>query len=362
MRAFFLKLPFSLSPPEKMSDSTPNAACLGNKKVKTVVLLCNTGSPAAPTKEAVANYLTEFLGDRRVVEMSPLLWQPILRGIIVPRRAQASADRYKTVWTQKGSPLMAVTADTAAALQKEFGDDVLVSWAMCYGVRRIEDELARLSEMKPEGILILPMFAQYATQTTEAVFDGVGRARRDIPDLPPVMGVKDYFEEDAYIQVLADRVRAHWDKVGPLGENGKLMVSFHSIPAASSERGDPYEAQCGQTAERLRLALGLTQEQVVPVFQSRFGRAKWLEPFAADVAPALGKAGLKRLDVICPGFAADCLETLEEINTELRHFYEEAGGKGFHYIECLNAEPDAVALYAGLIRKALTGQKGLVVP
>ena len=155
------------------------------------------------------------------------------------------------------------------------------------------------------------------------------------------------------IEALANRVRWHWERVGDLGADGKLMMSFHSIPQASSDRGDPYEVQCKQTAEKLRRALGLKSEQVVQVFQSKFGRAKWLEPFAVDTAPVLGRSGLKRLDVICPGFAADCLETLEEIATELRSIYEEAGGTGFHYISCLNAEDDAVELYAALVKKAL---------
>lgn len=320
---------------------------------KTAVLICNTGSPAAPTKEAVAAYLAEFLGDRRVVEMTPWLWQPILRGIIIPRRAQASADRYKTVWSEKGSPLVAATCETAEGLQRVLGDDFIVSWAMCYGVQRIEEELPRLAALKPERIVVLPLYAQYATQTTEAVFDAVRRVQKKAKDLPPVTTVSQYFDDDAYIEALANRVRRHWERVGDLGSDGKLMMSFHSIPQASSDRGDPYEVQCKQTAEKLRRALGLKSEQVVQVFQSKFGRAKWLEPFAVDTAPALGRSGLKRLDVICPGFAADCLETLEEIATELRSIYEEAGGTGFHYISCLNAEDDAVELYAALVKKAL---------
>ena len=320
---------------------------------KTAVLICNTGSPAAPTKEAVAAYLAEFLGDRRVVEMTPWLWQPILRGIIIPRRAQASADRYKTVWSEKGSPLVAATCETAEGLQRVLGDDFIVSWAMCYGVQRIEEELPRLAALKPERIVVLSLYAQYATQTTEAVFDAVRRVQKKAKDLPPVTTVSQYFDDDAYIEALANRVRRHWERVGDLGSDGKLMMSFHSIPQASSDRGDPYEVQCKQTAEKLRRALGLKSEQVVQVFQSKFGRAKWLEPFAVDTAPALGRSGLKRLDVICPGFAADCLETLEEIATELRSIYEEAGGTGFHYISCLNAEDDAVELYAALVKKAL---------
>lgn len=324
-----------------------------NNTSKTAVLICNTGSPAAPTREAVANYLSEFLGDRRVVEMSPFLWWPILHGIVIPRRAQASADRYKTVWTEKGSPLVAVTSETAAGLQRVLGEDFLVSWAMCYGVQKIDDELPRLAAFKPQRIVVLPLYAQYATQTTESVFDAVKRVQKKMPDLPPVITVNHYFEENDYIKALAGRVRAHWEKHGGLGNDGKLMMSFHSIPAASSKRGDPYEAQCKQTAERLRLELGLTQEQVVQVFQSKFGKAKWLEPFAVDTAPELGRQALKRLDVICPGFAADCLETREEIATELRGLYEAAGGTGFHYIDCLNAGEDAVNLYANIVRKAL---------
>lgn len=320
---------------------------------KTAVLICNTGSPAAPTKEAVATYLAEFLGDRRVVEMNPLLWQPILRGIIIPRRAQASADRYKTVWSEKGSPLVAGTSETAEGLQRVLGDEFNVSWAMCYGVQRIDEELPRLAALKPERIVVLPLYAQYATQTTEAVFDAVRRVQKKAKDFPPVTTVSQYFDDDAYIEALANRVRRHWARVGDLGADGKLMMSFHSIPQASSDRGDPYEVQCKQTAEKLRRALGLKSEQVVQVFQSKFGRAKWLEPFAVDTAPVLGRSGLKRLDIICPGFAADCLETLEEIATELRSIYEEAGGTGFHYISCLNAEDDAVELYAALVKKAL---------
>ncbi len=323
-----------------------------NNSSKTAVLICNTGSPAAPTREAVAKYLAEFLSDRRVVEMSPLIWQPILRGIVIPRRAQASADRYKTVWSEKGSPLVAATSETAARLQEELGDDYLVDWAMCYGVKRIDEALPQLAALKPARIVVLPLYAQYATQTTESVFDAVRRVQKKCA-LPPVVEIPHYYEEEAYIEALAGRVRAHWEKIGGLGEDGKLLMSFHSIPAVSSERGDPYEVQCKQTAERLRLALGLKKEQVVQVFQSKFGRAKWLEPFAVDTAPKLGAGGLKRLDVICPGFAADCLETLEEIATELRAIYERAGGSGFHYIPCLNAGEDAAKLYAALVRKAL---------
>ncbi len=319
---------------------------------KTAVLVCNTGSPAAPTKEAVAKYLVEFLGDRRVVEMSPLIWQPILRMIVVPKRAQASADRYKTVWSENGSPLMAATAAIARALQRGLGEGFDVDWAMCYGTQRIEDVLPEVARRNPEKIIVLPLFAQYATQTTEAVYDAVERACKAHAIDAPIVRINQYFEHPDYIDAVAQSVRDHWKRVGKLPADGKLMMSFHSIPAVSSERGDPYESQCKQTVEKIRLALGLHAEQCVTVFQSKFGKAKWLEPFAIDTVSQLGKAGLKRLDVICPGFAADCLETLEEIATELRGFYEHAGGCGFHYIPALNACSAVISLYADLVRKA----------
>ena len=324
-----------------------------NSSSITAVLICNTGSPSAPTKEAVKKYLAEFLSDRRVVEMHPLLWQPILRCIILPRRSQASADRYKGVWTENGSPLVRTTELTALRMQQLLGDDFLVEWAMCYGVRRIDEVLPKLLERRPARIVVLPLFAQYATQTTEAVFDAVRRVQKAHSDMPPVLAVSQYFDDSDYIQALAERVRAHWEKTGGLGAHGRLMTSFHGIPAASSERGDPYEAQCERTAEALRIALGLKPEQLVRVFQSKFGRAKWLEPSAVDTARALGKDGLDRLDVICPGFASDCLETLEEIAVELKGIYEGGGGSGFHYIECLNAAEDAAKLYAGIVKRRL---------
>ena len=268
---------------------------------KTVVIIVNTGSPAAPTKEALAQYLLEFLGDRRVVELNPLIWQPILRGIIIPRRSEASAQRYKTVWTKDGSPLMAISAKTAAAMQKALGEAFCVSWAMCYGTHRVAEVIAKAAQA----------------------------------------------------EALAAGVRRHWEQAGALGEKGKVLMSFHGIPQASSDRGDPYEAQCKQTAALLAQKLGLKDEQYEVAFQSKFGKAKWLEPSAVETAQRLGSLGLERLDVICPGFAADCLETLEEIASELKGLYEARGGRNFFYIPALNDQSEAVKLYEALVREAL---------
>lgn len=325
-----------------------------NLEQKTAVVLVNTGSPAEPTREAVARYLGEFLGDRRVVEMHPLLWKPILHGIIIPRRAQASADRYKTVWGPDGSPLMAAAERTARALQAELGEAYSVAWAMCYGTHRVADVLERVVRDNPSKIVVVPLFPQYASQTTEAVFDALNRAVKSLRIASKITRIRDWHDNAAYIAALAQSVRKHWAAVGKIvGSKQKLMVSFHGIPQASSRRGDPYEGQCKKTAELLRVALELSPEQIEVVFQSKFGRAKWLEPAADVTAVQLGRGGLERLDVICPGFAADCLETLEEIATELKETYEAAGGRNFSYIAALNDTPPAVKLYAELVRGAI---------
>lgn len=318
---------------------------------KTAVVIVNTGSPAAPTKEAVARYLAEFLGDRRVVEMHPWLWKPILHGIIIPRRAQASADRYKTVWTQEGSPLMAICARIAAGMQQALGDGYCVDWAMCYGTRHIPEVLERIVGTAPARIIILPLFAQYATQTSAAVFDQVDAFVRRTGCTVPIEKIEDYHDHPDYIEALAQSVEETWKERGKIEGNAKLMLSFHGVPLASSLRGDPYEKQCRRTAELLVERLGLACGQWELVFQSKFGRAKWLEPAAVDVAARLGGDKLERLDVLCPGFSSDCLETLEEIATELKGIYEDAGGRGFGYIGCLNDTARAVELYARIVRE-----------
>ena len=333
---------------------TENQSLNQTQNSKVAVLIVNTGSPAAPTKEAVAQYLLEFLGDRRVVEMHPLLWQPILRGIIIPRRAQASADRYKTVWTEAGSPLMDITDKTARVLQKALGENFVVDWAMCYGTHRIAEIMEKIVASKPSCIVVLPLYAQYATQTTAAVYDAVDLAVKKLHIQTPIVRVNDYHDEPAYVEALADRVRTHWKEKGALGNSGKLLMSFHGIPQVSSDRGDPYEKQCRRTAKLLQEALGLSDDQVELAFQSKFGKAKWLEPSAISVAERLGKEQLYRLDVICPGFAADCLETLEEIATELKGIFQSAGGGHFHYIKAINASGAAGNLYAQIVHKAMT--------
>ncbi len=346
----------------RSSSAAPDSAFTGGR---TAVLIVNTGSPSAPTREAVAQYLLEFLGDRRVVELPSWFWQPLLRGIIIPRRAAQSAARYKSVWTEQGSPLMAISEQTARRMQQALGEGYELDWAMCYGTHRVPEVLARMARSRPDRLVVLPMFAQYATQTTEAVFDALERGLQALekPLAPEgILLIESFYNHPRYIEALARNVRRHWSRTGPLGDGDVLLMSFHGIPQASSDRGDPYEKQCYETARLLAQALGLADAQYRVAFQSKFGRAKWLEPSAVDAARALAREGVRRLDVICPGFSSDCLETLEEIAVELRGIYlDEARSQGdgearFHYIEALNVSEDAVALYAELVREAASGR------
>lgn len=322
---------------------------------KTAVLLVNTGSPEAPTKEALAVYLKEFLSDRRVVELSPWIWQPILRGIIIPRRAEASARRYRTVWTEDGSPLVAHCKHIAEKLQTRLQGRALVRFAMCYGTHRLREVIPELCAQGVEKIVVLPLYAQYATQTTESVYDEVSRVMETKQGVE-VQKLGAYFDRPLYIRALAETVRKHWEKAGHLGPKGKLLMSFHGIPQVSSDRGDPYEKQCYETAKLLATELDLTPEQWTVSFQSKFGKAKWLTPSSIDAAKEAAGSGVDRLDVICPGFSCDCLETTEEIGAELKSIYLSVAPVGkarFFYIGAINESDAAVDLYEELLKQAV---------
>ena len=321
--------------------------------LRTLVLLVNTGSPAEPTTDALKNYLAEFLGDPRVVELPKIFWWPLLYGVILPKRSPASAERYRSVWTPEGSPLVAETKATAAALQARLGEGYSVHWAMRYGTERVSDVLPRwLSQENPDRLVVLPMFAQYATQTTAAVYDAVDGVLAKSAWRGEVKKLTRYFDDPGYIEALAASVRRHWDAKGFLTGKGRLLFSFHGIPQASVDKGSRYEAECRETARLVAERLGLRDGAWCVAFQSKFGRAKWIGPATLEKAKALAREGVTRLDVMCPGFAADCLETLEEIGAELKNAYLAAGGGEFRYIPCLNAQPQAVAAYADLVRRA----------
>lgn len=313
------------------------------------VLLVNLGSPAAPTAGAVRRYLKQFLSDRRVVDLPAALWQPILRGIILNTRPRRSARLYSSVWTPQGAPLVVNTARQAQGLADRLSaQGVAVAYAMSYGAPSLADGLAQLADYG--RILVLPMFPQHSASTQGAVFDALAAALRSAMRLPSVDFVADFHDHPAYIAALAARVRAHWSTHG---RGDRLLMSFHGLPQRNVDRGDPYADQCRRTAELLAQALDLGAAEWQLCFQSRFGRARWLEPATDAVLRDWGGQGLPRVDVICPGFVADCLETLEEIAIGGRHTFQGAGGGEFHYIACLNDSPPWLDALADLVRARL---------
>ncbi len=303
---------------------------------RTAVLLCNLGTPDAPTSSAVRRYLAEFLGDHRVVEIPRLIWMAILHGIILRVRPAKSAAKYATIWSDEGSPLKVWTEKQAHALQQLFaarGEAVTVRYAMRYGNPSIASQLDALKAEGCTRILVLPAYPQYSGTTTASVFDAIYHWGLRTRLLPEFRFVNHYHDHPAYIQALAERVRAHW---AVHGQGERLVMSFHGVPERTLRLGDPYHCECYKTARLLGEALGLSKAQYMVTFQSRFGKAKWLEPYTEPTLIAMAEQGVKRVDLICPGFTSDCLETLEEISQEAQEAYLHAGGETFHYIPCLN--------------------------
>jgi ferrochelatase len=322
---------------------------------RTAILLCNLGTPDAPTPAAVRRYLAEFLSDRRVVEIPRLLWMLILHGIILRFRPAKSAAKYASIWTPEGSPLKVWTEKQAKLLQGWLGQRnqmVKVRWAMRYGSTSIASQL---DAMKADGVtrvLVLTAYPQYSATTTASVFDAVYAWAQRTRSLPEFRFVNHYHDDAAYIAALGARIRQHWKTHG---QPDQLLMSFHGVPQRTLQLGDPYHCECYKTARLLGEALGLARTQYKVAFQSRLGRAKWLEPYTEPTLIAMGKAGVKRVDVVCPGFTSDCLETLEEINMEARTAFLMAGGQTFHYIPCLNDDPQWIGALGGIAQQHLLG-------
>jgi protoporphyrin/coproporphyrin ferrochelatase len=311
---------------------------------KTGVLLANLGTPEAPTAPALRKYLRQFLSDPRVVEIPRIVWWPILHGIILNLRPKKSAAKYATVWTNEGSPLKIHTEKQAKLLAGQLLHDghgqIVVDWAMRYGEPSIPNALNRMRAAGCSRIAVLPLYPQYAASTTASVMDEVARCLLHWRNPPEIRLVRNFHDHPAYIGALAASVREHWQING---EPDKLIMSFHGIPRRSLDLGDPYHCECHKTARLLADALGLPRERWQITFQSRFGKAEWLQPYTEPTLQTLAREGVRRADVICPGFVADCLETLEEIAMECREAFLEAGGSEFHYIHCLNERPDWIA-------------------
>jgi ferrochelatase len=317
------------------------------------VLIVNLGTPDAPDKASVRRYLAEFLSDRRVVEIPPVLWQPILRGVILTTRPARSAHAYRQVWTEAGSPLAVHTRAVAQALAGHWGDAVQVDWAMRYGNPSIASRLAAMKAAGCERVLLAPLYPQYSGATTATANDAAFRALGGMRWQPAVRTLPPYHDDPAYIAALKASVERHLATLPFVPE--KLLVSFHGMPERTLHLGDPYHCQAQKTARLLGEAL---ERDVIITFQSRFGRAKWLEPATDTVIARLGDEGVRSIAVVTPGFAADCLETLEEIAIRGAALFRDHGGKDFACIPCLNADPEAIALYARLLSRELEGWLG----
>jgi ferrochelatase len=317
------------------------------------ILTVNTGTPDAPTASAVRRFLKAFLADPRVVELPRLLWLPLLRGVILPLRAPRSARNYQRVWMDAGSPLAVYSRELRSALElelrKPLGAGVVVESAFLYSEPRVADALQRLRKAGALNIVVLPLFPQTSGTTTGAVYDQVAAALRGLRELPTLRLISNYHADAGYIQALAASVRAHWQQQG---RTTHLLMSFHGIPERCVQRGDPYECHCRSTADLLAAELGLDAAAWSLSFQSRFGKARWLMPATDRTLAELPARGVRELTLVCPGFAVDCLETLEEIAIGGREIFLHAGGEHFSYVPALNGSADHARALAQLCLRA----------
>jgi ferrochelatase len=322
----------------------------------SAVILVNLGTPDAPTRKAVRRYLKEFLSDPRVVEVPRLVWWFILNLIILPFRSGQSAAKYKMIWTRDGSPLKVHTQAQANLLRTELAErghsNVTVAMAMRYGSPSLPEVLDGLKASGVDRIAILPAYPQYSGTTTGSIYDAVFDHYKQVRNLPELRMVKHYHDHEGYIDALCESIESHWETHG---RGDKLVMSFHGVPKRTLLRGDPYHCECHKTARLVATKLRLAPADFMVTFQSRFGKAEWLQPYTAPTLVALAQGGLKRVDLICPGFTSDCLETLEEISLEAKHDFIAAGGQEFHYIPCLNESPKWITGMAEVAEQHMIG-------
>lgn len=323
---------------------------------KTAVVLVNLGTPEAPTPTAVRRYLREFLSDPRVVEIPRIVWWFILNLFILPFRSRRSAHAYQSIWSEQGSPLMVHTVDLAHTLQEQLRRDAtgahapMVVVAMRYGQPSIRSRLKSLRAQGVSRILVVPLYPQYAAATTASIFDAVFDELKTWRHLPELRLLSDYHDDPTYLDSVATSIKQFWKSEG---RGSKLLFSFHGLPERSRALGDPYHDQCQASARGIAARLQLQPEQWQVVFQSRFGPADWLKPYCVDTLAALPAIGCTEVDVVCPGFAADCLETLEEIAITNRDVFLQAGGRQYRYIPALNSSPLHVSMLSSLVTRAL---------
>jgi len=339
-----------------------NSQFTHGQSTRVGILLVNLGTPDAPTPAAVRRYLSEFLSDRRVVEIPPLLWKLILHGIILRTRPAKSAKKYASIWTPEGSPLLVWTTRQAQYLRGSLGerlkaqglpaDLVQVEVGMRYGNPSIASALTKLKAAHCNRILLLPMYPQYAASTTATASDAVFKVLMQDRAMPALRTIASWHDDPAYIKALATRVNGFWQQHG---RPDKLIMSFHGVPKFTLTKGDPYHCLCHKTARLLAQELGLNDSQWQLTFQSRFGRAEWLQPYTDATLQALPAQGVKRVHVVCPGFPADCLETLEEIAMEGKETFLHAGGQSYDYIPALNDHPALIKALTELASRHLQG-------
>jgi ferrochelatase len=324
-------------------------------RMRTGILYCNLGTPDEPTPAALRRYLREFLSDPRVVEIPRAAWLPILYGLVLPLRAPRSAAKYASIWTPEGSPLALWTRKQALLLQGwlgEHGHRVAVRHAMRYGSPSIASQLDALKADGVTRILVITAYPQYSATSTASVIDAVNAWSVRQRAVPELRFVNRYHDDAGYVEAIVRKIEREWREHGRADH---LVMSFHGIPERAVRLGDPYRDECMETAQRVANRLGLPAERFTVSFQSRFGRARWLEPATDLTLRSLGKRGVARVDVVCPGFVADCLETLEEIAMEGRRAFLTAGGKEFRYIACLNDDPQFVGALGGIVQGNLRG-------
>lgn len=311
---------------------------------KQGVLLVNLGTPDSATPAGVRRFLSEFLHDKRVVNLTRWLWCPILHGVILPIRSPKVAKLYQSVWMDDGSPLLVYSQRQAEKLEKKL--EMPVALGMTYGNPSLKTGIEQLMEQGVEEIIVLPLYPQYSGTTTAAVSDGLTKAFKQMPVIPSYRFIRDYYSHPSYAKALAESVRSHWD------QNGKadhLVCSFHGIPKRLADEGDTYPQHCEATTKLLAAELGLSEEDITMTYQSRFGREEWLKPYTDETLESLPGKGIKKIDIMAPAFSVDCLETLEEISDQCKETFIEAGGSDFSYIMCLNDRDSHIDMMAELV-------------
>lgn len=323
---------------------------------KLGILVTNLGTPEAPTKAALKPYLKQFLSDPRVVEVPRLVWSLVLNGVILRIRPKRSAEAYKTVWTERGSPLLYHTQDQTNALrqklQQQYGEHVIVDFAMRYGNPGIGQVLERMMQAGVRKLLVLPLYPQYSASTVASTFDAVAADFSKRRWLPEFRFITHYHDFEPFIDAAAKKIQQHWDSHG---RADKLIFSYHGVPLRYLKNGDPYHCECYKTSRLLAEKLGLEESEYLTTFQSRFGREAWLQPYTDETMKTLPNKGVTSVQVFCPGFSADCLETIEEIGEENKEYFIENGGKRYEYISALNAEPQHIDALFSLINQHLQG-------